>query len=189
MTGTVYCIGYTPEELRAELSEQLGDLRTKDELQNAVVRQLFKLTMKEDLAILDKDLHHATTWKEKKDAFVRCTLGRLAHSSQYVRAFLDSMLARIDQVRGYNTETSYCLRSQIVLLRAASTRKPLVSTLARWSQRPVIVHQLRSVLSSVLNDMQCPSLINRYLDADILTVFDKQNLCDSYQFSTSAQSA
>lgn len=163
------------------LEEQLRDFETEEQLQDALVRHMCSLIAGADLAGLNTALRDAATWSQKVDACVRTLLGHMPHTVQYAGALIEAALARISGARDY-VVPARSLRSQLVLLHAKTAyaaAAPL--TLQQHSQRPIVVHQLRSPLSYVSKDMECSSVINRYLDADILSAFEKKNLCEFYK--------
>uniref|UniRef100_A0A2A4K4X5 oleoyl-[acyl-carrier-protein] hydrolase n=1 Tax=Heliothis virescens TaxID=7102 RepID=A0A2A4K4X5_HELVI len=178
LTGTVFCLGCAPDEFQATLEEQLSSFKTEEQLQDAIIRHMSKLITGKDIPALDDILRESATWSEKVEACVRSLLGSMQHSVQYARAQIESALAYITRARGYVAPVR-ALRSQLVLLRAASSRPP-AHALQRHSQRPVAVHQLRTPLSYVSSDMECPAIVNRYLDNDIKTEFEMKNLCEAY---------
>ncbi|XP_075983655.1 fatty acid synthase-like [Anticarsia gemmatalis] len=180
LVGTVFVVGRDPDEFQVELKEQLSELQTEEQLQDAIVRHMFTLMAGGDTSGLDEALQNAATWTEKVDACVRHSLGRMPHSAQYSRTLIEASLARINQVRGYSAKLKP-LRSQLVLLRAASSNAAeQQTTLQKYSQKPVAVYQLSSSLSYASHDLQCASVINKHLDADTRNAFESQNRCDSY---------
>ncbi|KAJ8711414.1 hypothetical protein PYW07_008656 [Mythimna separata] len=182
LTGTVFCVGGSPDDITKILEEQLRNINTEEQLQDAVIRHMSRLLVGEDIASLDEVLRDANNWSEKVDACVGVLLGRLQHSTQYVRGIITAALASIKRLRGY-VAPAHALRSQIVLLRAASTNvTSSVQELQRYSQRPVAIHQLHTPLSFISNDMECQALVNRYLDTEIKSEFDMLNLCDTYSY-------
>nr|XP_049699195.1 fatty acid synthase [Helicoverpa armigera]XP_049699196.1 fatty acid synthase [Helicoverpa armigera] len=178
LTGTVFCLGCAPEEFQATLEEQLSSFKTEEQLQDAIIRHMSKLITDEDVPALDDILSETATWSEKVAVCTRSLLGRMQHSVQYAQAQIESALGNISRGRAYVAPVR-ALRSQLVLLRAANC-KPAARALQQHSQRPVAVHQLRTPLSYVSNDMECPAIINRYLDDEIKTEFEMKNLCEAY---------
>ncbi|KAJ8713070.1 hypothetical protein PYW08_008374 [Mythimna loreyi] len=180
LTGTVYCIGFEPDEFELHLKEQLAEYETEEQLQDAVVRHMFTLMTGGDTTGLDEVLQSASTWSTKVDVCVRTLLGRVSHSAYYARGLIETTLKRVERARGYVPRV-HALRSQLVLLRAASSH-PMSSPLKlqRYSQRPVIVHQLSTPLANAPTDLKCAVLVNTYLDPKILDNFNNKNICNTY---------
>ncbi|KAJ8711411.1 hypothetical protein PYW07_008653 [Mythimna separata] len=180
LTGTVFCVGGLPEDLQEIIEEQLRDLKTEEQLQDSVIRHMSKLLVGEDIANLDEVLRDANNWSEKVDACVRVLLGRLQHSVQYARGLIEAALVSIKRSRGY-VPLVRALNSQLVLLRPASgNTTSSAQELQRYSQRPIAIHQLRTPLSFISNDMEFQAIINRYLDSEIKSEFENNNLCHTY---------
>ena len=180
LTGTVFCVGCTPDDLQDILEEQLRDFKTEEQVQDSIIRHMSKLLIGEDVAELDDMLRDGGTWSQKLDACVRVLLKHMQHSAQYARGLIEAAIASVERVRGYVAPTR-ALRSQLVLLRAATAHVTSpAQALQRHSLRPVAAHQLRTPLSFISNDMECSGIINRYLDNQIKTEFEMKNLCDAY---------
>ncbi|CAH1641260.1 unnamed protein product [Spodoptera littoralis] len=180
LTGTVYCLGFAPDEFVQRLEDQLAEYKTEEQLQDAVARHMYSIMTGGDSTSVDEALQAATTWPQKVDACVRNLLGRVSHSAQYARALIESALRRIEATRHYVPRV-HALRSQIVLMRAASSHPaPSPAALQRHSQRPVIVHQLNAPLAHAATDLNCAVVVNIYLDSTIHEIFEKKNLCNTY---------
>ncbi|KAJ8713073.1 hypothetical protein PYW08_008377 [Mythimna loreyi] len=180
LTGTVYCIGFAPDEFNVHLEEQLAEYETEDQLQEAVLRHMFTLMTGGDTTGLDEVLQTAGSWEVKVDACVRNLLGRVSHSAQYARGLIEATLRRVQRARGYEPGVN-ALRSQLVLMRAATSHPaPEPSKFQRYSQRPVVVHQLETPLAHAPKDLQCATIVNTYLDPTILENFSKKNICNTY---------
>ncbi|KAF9795711.1 hypothetical protein SFRURICE_018839 [Spodoptera frugiperda] len=155
LTGTVYCLGFAPDEFVLRLEDQLAEYKTKEQLEDAVAKHMYSIMTGGDTTGVDEVLQAANTWPQKVDACVRNLLGRVSHSAQYARALIESALRRIEGTRHYVPRV-HALRSQIVLMRAASSHEaPSPAALQRHSQRPVIVHQLDAPLAHATNDLNC----------------------------------
>ncbi|CAH0696877.1 unnamed protein product [Spodoptera exigua] len=180
LTGTVYCLGFAPDEFVLRLEDQLAEYETKEQLQDAVAKHMYSIMTEGDSTGVDEALQAASTWPQKVDACVRNLLGRVSHSAQYARALIESALRRIEATRHYVPRV-HALRSQIVLMRAASSHPaPSPAALQRHSQRPVIVHQLTAPLAQVTTDLNCAVIVNTYLDSTLQEIFDNKNLCNTY---------
>ncbi|KAJ8711409.1 hypothetical protein PYW07_008651 [Mythimna separata] len=180
LTGTVFCVGYTPDEFEVHLEEQLAEYETEEQLQDAVVRHMFTLMVGGDTTGLGNALQTAGTWSAKVDICVRTLLGRVSHSAQYARGLLETTLRRVERARGYVSRV-HALRSQLVLLRPASPHPaPSPLKLQRHSQRPIVVHQLSAPLAHAPTDLKCAAIVNTYLHPTILENFNKKNICNTY---------
>ncbi|XP_049870283.1 fatty acid synthase-like [Pectinophora gossypiella] len=180
LTGTVYCLGGTPEELEATINEKLGDFDTDEAFQNALVRHMSELMAEGVSAELDVALKGASNWQEKLNACVNTLLGRVSHSKQYTRLIIESAFARVEQMRRGKVQARK-LQSRIVVLRAASNS--LISSteeIQRYSQKPIVVYNLPNSLAHFAKDPRCAAIINRHFDEEVLQTFENRNLCDTY---------
>ena len=180
LTGTVFCVGCTPDDLQDILEEQLHVFKTEEQLQDSVIRHMSTLLVGEDVAELNDVLRDGGTWSQKLDACVRVLLKHMQHSAQYARGVIEAALASLKRARGY-VAPARSLRSQLVLLRAttAHVTSP-AQALQRHSLLPVALHQLHTPLSFITKDIQCPSIINRCLSIEMKSEFEVKNLCDAY---------
>lgn len=186
MTGTVYCVGGTPEELQATLVDQIKEYKTEEELQDAVAKYIFTL-MTGNADGLDQALKNVSSWKEKIDVCVRSLLRRVSHSTQYARALIEAAYARILRLRFYKSQPQQ-LRSKIILLRASSlttgssvtSNQEATASMQRYSKQPVVVYQLEAPLADAIYDLRCGAIINRHLDNQILEKFNNSNHCETY---------
>ncbi|PZC83614.1 hypothetical protein B5X24_HaOG207597 [Helicoverpa armigera] len=180
LTGTVYCLGCAPDELQSAVEENLSDYKTEEHLQNAVVKHMYKLMVGDMDVNLDAAISGAATWAQKVELCVRTLLGRVPHSAQYARALLETALSRIQRARAHVPRVR-ALRSRLVLLRAAAARpQPPARALQHHSQLPVVVHQLTSPLAHAARDISCASIVNEYLDEELLQLFKEKNICEAY---------
>ncbi|KAJ0172968.1 hypothetical protein K1T71_011144 [Dendrolimus kikuchii] len=185
-TGTVFCVGFLPDEFKSILEEQLKEYKTEEELQDGVLRHMFGLMTKGNSSnVVEQALGNESGWGEKVEACVRALLGHVSHSAQYARSLIEAAYGRILRAREYSAQLPP-LRSQLVLLRAAtpaslSTR---AAPLTSYSLQPLIQHQLVAPLAQVLSDLRCASIINKYLSSAILEEFKNENLCETYTVNT-----
>ncbi|XP_075983866.1 fatty acid synthase-like [Anticarsia gemmatalis] len=179
LAGTVFCIGHAPDELKRVVEDTLSEYKTEEELQDGVVRHMFQLMGGADLVGLDKALQKANTWQQKVEGCMQFLRGNVTHSVQYARALIESALMRIKQAQKHNA-AARPLRSRIVLLRAATEHTSDVTSLQQHSQQPVTVHQLSAPLAHAADDTRCAAIVNAALDPEILTAFEKRNLCEAY---------
>ncbi|XP_060806815.1 fatty acid synthase-like [Amyelois transitella] len=173
LTGTVYCIGASPEDFKQTLEKNLNNYKTKEDLQDAVAQHMFTI-MGGDIKQL-KDLKNYRTWDEKVQAAVRTLVGQVPHSAQYAHALIKAAYSRILQVKNYKPKP-FSLRSQIVLMRAFEQQ----GNLQMYSKRPVIVYDLKAKMVNAAYDLQCSNIINRHLDKKLIEEFNEKNICDSY---------
>ncbi|KPJ07769.1 Fatty acid synthase [Papilio machaon] len=178
LTGTVFCIGASPDELQVILKEQLSEYDTDEALRMAVARHIFSLMVGGDTDGFEKAITGAFTWKEKLEACSRSILGKVSHSAQYTKEMIDCAYRRIKQIQDYKP-TPRALRSKIILLRAASVGTDNQS-LQKYSKHPITVYDLSAPLADSAMDLRCSALINNHLDTELLEEFKKKNLCDTY---------
>lgn len=184
LTGTVFCVGGTPEEIQAALMDQIRGYETEEALQDAVARYMYGL-MTDNTEGLDQALVNVTSWHDKIEAYVRTLLGRVPHSAHYARSWIEAAYTRISQLRSYKTQPRQ-LRSKLILLRASSLSTDLSSneattiSMQRYSKQPLVVYQLRAPLAQATYDLRCGAIINRHLNDEIQQAYNESNLCESY---------
>ncbi|CAK1590491.1 unnamed protein product [Parnassius mnemosyne] len=180
LTGTVFLVGESPEEIQSAIKERLKEYDSDEALQLAVARHMVKLMIGGSTDELETAICGASTWQEKVEACLRSILGRVSHSVQYAQELIESAYGRIKQVQCYNLNVKE-LRSKLVLIRAASsTDNPEALSLQRHSQQPISVYQLRAPLAYTTADLRCSAIINSHLNTELLEAFEKKNLCDTY---------
>ncbi|KAM3959496.1 fatty acid synthase-like [Aphomia sociella] len=179
LTGTIYCVGAAPEDYLEILEGELREYKTDEELQDAITQHMFYLMCGHTPADMQIDLSQYSTWREKTDVCVRTLLGHVPHSAQYARSNIEQAFARIMQVRKYKPKPAKPLRSQIVLLRAASPY-PTRNIIQQYSQKPVAVYELDTPLAHIHEDLRCANIINKHLASEDLEAFDKKNICETY---------
>ncbi|CAG5024484.1 unnamed protein product [Parnassius apollo] len=183
LTGTVFFVGESPEEVQSTIKERLMEYDSDEALQIAVAKHIVKLIVGGGTDKLEIALCRVPTWQEKVEVCLRSILGRVSHSVQYARELIESAYGRIKQVLCYNLKVQ-ALRSKLVLIRAASsTGNPEALSLQRHSQQPISIYQLRAPLAYTTVDLRCSAVINSHLNTEILKAFEKKNLCDSYLFN------
>lgn len=176
-------MGYDPDEFKLEVEEQLRDLVTDEQLEDAVVRHIAEILTGEHSSELDKALQAAATWSQKVDICVKYLQGRTTHTMQYRRNLLEAALSRTKQLRNYSSKPVVrSLRSRLVLLRAATARDSpdFAKTLQPYSSQPVAVHQLHAPLAHVPHDNQSSAIVNKYLDAETRQAFENKSQCITY---------
>ncbi|XP_052738819.1 fatty acid synthase-like [Bicyclus anynana] len=186
LTGTIFCIGGGPDEVLHEIDEKLAKFETEQLLQVAIAQHIFKLMVNDDAPgdlNLENELKNISTWKEKVAFCVQKLLGRIDHSIQYAKEYIEAVYARLVQVRRYHSEPRP-LRSLLISIRpwsltSESNRIPIQS----YSQQKVVEYELQVPLAHAAHDMRCAAIVNRHLDKDILEEFDNFNLCETYTIS------
>ncbi|XP_068623475.1 fatty acid synthase-like [Battus philenor] len=187
MTGTVFCLGGTPEEFLISFKEQLKGYHTDHELQIAIARHMYNLVTSGQTGYerkreeLETTLKGASTWQEKVEACVRSITGGVTLSAQYARQLFESAYGRIKQIQNYNL-VQRTLRSKIIFITTSSIDNPELP-LQNYSQQPIAVYKLRAPLSRATADLRCSAIINNHLDTRLLEAFEKQNLCDTYIYN------
>ncbi|XP_046964229.1 fatty acid synthase-like [Vanessa cardui] len=180
LTGTVFCVGGAPDDIQATFEEKLKTFKTEEELQDAVVRHMFKLmTNDESTTRLDSVLQHSMTWNEKVSACVKMLSGQVVHSNQYTEENIKAAYARIIQVRKCKMQPRR-LRSKIISMRPKSDKVGQISSLQNYSMQPVVDYELEAPLAYAAQDLRGSAIINRHLDPAILEAFEKRNLCETY---------
>ncbi|XP_026333200.1 fatty acid synthase-like [Hyposmocoma kahamanoa] len=183
VTGTVFCVGGTPEDIQATLLDQISEYETEEALQDAVAKHMYGL-MSGNTEQLDQTLVNVSSWNEKIEAHVRTLLGKVPHSAQYARAWIKTAYTRIAQLRSYKVQPRQ-LRSKLILLRASlSTDLPsfeeTTALMQRYSKQPVAMYQLQAPLAEATYDLRCGGIINRHLDDETQQAYKEANLCETY---------
>ncbi|KAG6461421.1 hypothetical protein O3G_MSEX012625 [Manduca sexta] len=178
-TGTVFCVGLEPEELKIALEEDLSEYKNEEELENGVLKHMFKLMTGDKCTGLDEMLRGCNSWDKKVEECVRTLLGRVSHSAQYTRALLHAALGRIAQARRYSSALPP-LRSRVVLLRSRRAVPASPQQLNALTSGEVSVHELSAPLGHAARDARCAAIVNSYLDPELIHSFNNMNLCDSY---------
>ncbi|KOB69710.1 Uncharacterized protein OBRU01_16429 [Operophtera brumata] len=167
-TGTVFCIGDGPEEIKSLMKEQLREYKNEDMLQISLVQHMFTLMTGESAVSLENI--EGVTWRQRVDTCVRTLLGHVPHSAQYARSLIEAAYARIASTLNYNAELK-ALKSNIVVLRALSphSASTLSCTLQRYSQQPISIYNLTTPLAYVARDMR--SIQKLYMTCEELCTF------------------
>ncbi|XP_037292874.1 uncharacterized protein LOC119188873 [Manduca sexta] len=179
MIGTIFCVGLEPEELKVALEEELNEYKTEEELENGVLKHMFKLMTGDKYTGLDEMLRGCSSWEKKVEECVRTLLGRVSHSAQYTRALLQAALGRIAEARRYSSALPP-LRSRVVLLRSRRAVPASPQQLDALTSGEVSVHELSAPLGHAARDARCAAIVNSYLDPELLHNFHNKNLCDTY---------
>ncbi|CAH2051828.1 unnamed protein product, partial [Iphiclides podalirius] len=179
LTGTVFCIGESPDKLHETLNKELEEYDGDDALQIAIAKHMFSLMVGGNTDGLEDELRGAKTWPERIEACVRSILGRVSHSAQYARELIECAYGRIKQVQAYRL-TPRALRSKLILIIPASSLGSSENSMQRYSQQPVTVYHLHAPLAYSAADLRCSAIINTHLDSELLEAFERKNLCDTY---------
>ncbi|CAF4885072.1 unnamed protein product [Pieris macdunnoughi] len=179
LTGVVYCLGGTPNEIVAQFDSKLTEIKDDVTLQESVGKHMVKLMSGENTNSLDEKLNKATTWEERVTYCVRDLIGRVSYSTQYTKELIEAAYSRIMQVKKYAAKPQK-LRSLLILMRANFDEELKNDSLQQYSQQPIIKYQLKAPLCYAAQDLRCAAIINKHLEEDLIEAFDKRNLCETY---------
>ncbi|CAH0714556.1 unnamed protein product, partial [Brenthis ino] len=175
--GTIFCIGGSPDDIKAHFQHKLSIYKTEVDLQNAILQHTTSLMMKKADERIHKNLETAATWDEKVLVCARIMKETIQHSSQYAKQIIESAYAKVYQVLQYEP-VPVVLRSNIVCLRPTTCR---ATNLQKFSEQPVVEYNLNTPLEYMMQDLRCSAIINRHIGDDILQQFNKRNLCEMYE--------
>ncbi|CAG4933479.1 unnamed protein product [Colias eurytheme] len=184
-TGVVFCLGGTPNEIKAQFEANLSQYKDEKALQDAICKHMMRLISGNKTESFDNVLENASTWEEKVTACVRSLLGKVNHSSQYAQELIEAAYSRILHVKNYSAELKK-LKSKLVLLRPkmdiSDEWKSILEkdSLQNYSEQPVVEYDLQAPLAYAAQDMRCAGIINRHLEDGILEAFEQRNLCETY---------
>lgn len=177
LTGTIYCVGASPEDMIATIKSELSVYNTENELQEAVAQYMFSLMGGDTTTWKKIDFQRYSSWEEKVEACVRTLLRQVSFSAQYTRGLIETAYTRLVQVRNYKPNPQP-LRSLVVLLQASDIEHS--SKIQGYSQQPVVTYNLQAPIAFAAEELRCASIINKHLNSDIIEAFDNKNLCDTY---------
>uniref|UniRef100_A0A2A4JVQ1 oleoyl-[acyl-carrier-protein] hydrolase n=1 Tax=Heliothis virescens TaxID=7102 RepID=A0A2A4JVQ1_HELVI len=179
--GIVYCLDSSPDALRVHLDAYIGHL-TDSELQNSIVEHMYQLMTGTDSEELNKVLKESENWSEKIKAGVDRLRGLASYSNQYKTCIIQAAYRRIMEAKQY--EPNFKLQSELILIKGIPhpRAKPLPEdyNLSKYTTKPVKVIQIESDHASAPYDCRVSNIVNRFLDPEILSKFEKENLCSSY---------
>ncbi|KAH9645163.1 hypothetical protein HF086_005708 [Spodoptera exigua] len=179
--GTVYCLDSSPDALRVQLDAYVGNL-TDTELQNKIVEHMYRLMTGRDSEELKNDLERSENWSEKVEACVSRLRELASYSNQYKRSILETAYRRIMLARQYEPE--FKLESQLVLMRGIPHPKagplPEDYNLSKYTTKPVKVFNIESDHASAPLDCRVSNIVNKFLDPELLSKFEKEVLCETY---------
>lgn len=167
-------MGGTPEDVISEFNYILNKYKTEEELQDELIKHVLQLNLGDENA----NIELKGTWEEKVLSYHHYLKGKVPLSSQYTRKFIECAYARLNQTRKCKFQIEP-LKSQLIFLRPKLTMQSSDSP-QKYSEKPVVVYDLKSPWGIVAKDLQCSAIINRHLDAEILQTFENTNLCYTY---------
>ncbi|KAJ8719814.1 hypothetical protein PYW08_011989 [Mythimna loreyi] len=179
--GTVYCLDSSPDALRVQLNAYVGNL-SDTELQNSIVEHMYRLMTGRESKELTNDLEKSESWSEKVEACVNSLRELASYSSQYKRSILQAAYRRIMLARQY--EPNFKLDSELILMKGISHPKSEALAddynLSKYTNKPVKIFHLDSDHASAPYDCRVSNIVNKFLGEDLLSKFEKENLCDTY---------
>lgn len=173
LTGTVFCLGGSPEELRTDMENRLEEM-PDCELQNELIQHISSLATSSSLQSLKTDLLKLQNFDEKVQLCIKKLQGQIPFSSQYLSDFIKSAYARIGFARHYKYDLPL-LKANLILIR---TLLPITSNF------PVTTsYELPVSIAYALDNLECSAIINKLLEPHVLEDFKNRNLCESYLIS------
>ncbi|CAH0402598.1 unnamed protein product [Chilo suppressalis] len=177
LSGTIYLIGPTPDQFRTFLQTELHKYQNDKALQTAILKHMYKLICGTELSL---EIEEIVGMEDRIELCVRNLLGRVSLSAQFTRLSLTFPYYRIKQALQYEPRVSQ-LQSKIVFLQPnSSDNDESYRTLQKYSKQEVVIHKLTLPFAQVLQDLRCASLINQYLEKDLLETYNKMNHCEIY---------
>ncbi|XP_047999252.1 uncharacterized protein LOC125236478 [Leguminivora glycinivorella] len=178
LTGTVYCLGGTPEDIQTAL--EINIKRMPDhKVQDTVLLHLTSLMIGHRIPELADQLQETKNWQSKVELCVKTCRGQAPYTSQFIRSYLKAAYNRVELTRNHRTRP-HSLSSKIVILRADLPCTFNQQLMTRFSKQHISVHEIQSSLSKAPKNLQCSAIVNKYLDAAALEAFENRNHCDSY---------
>ncbi|CAH2266207.1 jg17797 [Pararge aegeria aegeria] len=107
LTGSIFCIGGAPDDILDTFEEKLAKFETDESLQVAVATHMYILMNNDDNPEdVENILKIIPTWKGKVTMCVQKLLGRIDHSIQYAKEFIEAAYVRILQVNDDSSSTA-----------------------------------------------------------------------------------
>ncbi|CAF4885198.1 unnamed protein product [Pieris macdunnoughi] len=178
LTGTVFCLGGTPEDIVSEINHVLGQYKSQEDLQDDLIRHMLRMNLSDTTV----QIEFKGTWEEKVSSYVHNLIGKVPLSSQYNRDYIKCAYTRIKQIQNYKVQATP-LKSQVIFLKAKLAVESSDS-LQKYSEKPVIVYDLETSLANVARDLRCTAIVNRHLEPKVLQDFNEANLCFTYTMKT-----
>ncbi|XP_022124139.2 fatty acid synthase [Pieris rapae] len=178
LTGTVFCLGGTPEEMISEVNLVLNQYKSQEDLQDDLIRHMLRMNLSDKTVQIDLK----GTWEEKVSSYVHNLIGKVPLSSQYNQDYIKCAYTRMKQIQKYKVQLTP-LKSQVIFLKAKLAVQSSDS-LQKYSEKPVLVYNLETSLANVYRDLRCTAIVNRHLEPKVLQDFDESNLCITYSLKS-----
>lgn len=179
--GIVFCLDSSPSALRVQLEAYLGHL-TDNELQDEIIKHMFKLMKGENVQEFVNELQNIRVWDKKLEACVSRLREKVQYSHQYKMALIEAAYNRIKLAQEYKPNLK--LESQIVLLRGVQHPRaaalPEDYDLSQYTKQPVKVFNLATDHAMSTQDCRVSNIVNSLLEPHMLENFKTKNLCDTY---------
>ncbi|KAJ2952058.1 hypothetical protein O0L34_g4321 [Tuta absoluta] len=166
MTGTVFCVGGTSEQLSLILKNKLKNITSEDELQNAVLRQMITILRNNEIDTMDI-CFKGMTWNKKLEKSIQYLANNSSCSPQYCRALIKAANDRVKQSLSYKVP-SYKLKSKIIILNTSPGNTKVSSKMAD-------VYDMAVPLEYAVQHPKCAAIVNRHLNVED---YQAQNHCD-----------
>ncbi|CAH0696878.1 unnamed protein product [Spodoptera exigua] len=181
LSGTVFCLGGTPTEIRNDLEHKLQGM-PEERLQITLLKHLHSLLLGKNIPEIEERLSELPLYSEKVKFCVDNLRGRVSYKGQYLETLMEAAYSKINVLRNFDPEIK-TLKAKIVILRAQLSQELPTDETMELSQQNFIIHELDATLGDVPHHLKCPSIINDSLGEDILTRFNKRNHCVTYNLS------
>ncbi|KAI5631499.1 acyl transferase domain-containing protein [Phthorimaea operculella] len=165
MSGTVFYVGGTPEQMSLTLKNKLKDFTSEDELQNAVLKQMITLLCNTEIDTTEFSFE-GITWPKKLEKTIQFLANNSPSSTQYCRALIEASYDRIKHNLSYKIP-SYKLKSKIVVINSSD-----VATKVSSGQD---VYTIEVTLKYAVKHPKCAAIVNRHLNTE---EYEAQNHCD-----------
>ncbi|XP_045518361.1 fatty acid synthase-like [Pieris brassicae] len=174
LTGTVFCLGGTPEDIVSEVNLVFDKYKSQEDLQDDLIRHMLRMNLSDTTVQIDLK----GTWEEKVSSYVHKLIGKVPLSSQYNQDYIKCAYSRMRQLLKYKDQATL-LKSQVIFLKSKLAVKASDS-LQKYSEKPVVVYDLDTSLANVARDLRCSAIVNRHLEPNVLQNFDESNICFTY---------
>lgn len=170
LTGTVFCLGGSPDDLRADIVNRLNGM-PEWKLQNELIQHFFGLASVSSPESLASDLLKLENFNDKIKTCIEKLQGQIPYNGKYLSDVIKSAYARIGFVRNYNCDLPL-LKGNVVLIRALPSMASNFQVTASY--------ELPVSITYALDDLECPAIINKHLEPHVVQDFYNRNLCESY---------
>ncbi|XP_059054106.1 fatty acid synthase-like [Achroia grisella] len=175
--GTIYLLGGTPDDIRDSIKMQLASLG--DKWEDALALHMYYLLTGTTSSHLEQQLEKTETWEQTKTIWLKELRQKVTLSTQYMLNQIDTAHSRIKLLFQYKTKTTTALRSKIVILKANMPNLLRTENFERLSEQEVSINNLDATLTYATEDLRCSTIINKYLEPDVIEVFDNNNQCET----------